>query len=347
MPRPALRRYFRHGLLPQLLVFEAVARLRSVTRAAEELHLAQPTVSTQLKKLSGALGLALFEQRGRGLEPTPAGGELRAACDELIDLFERIEARLAPLRAVQPDVLRIGATPGARRLAARLVAAFCLRHPGSRSSLHVAGRDEILERLLSGKDDLCLLPGPEDWPGIATTPVAVESLHLYAQGGHRLAAQRSVPPEALASEGFVLREPGSGSHEALRAALSGSGIQWTAHAELPSDETVAEAIAAGLGIGMLPEGEAHALLRAGAIAVLDVRGFPLRREWRIARRRGARSPVAAELFLREAVENQDGLLAAGTAITAGQATSARLPSAPEAHARSRLSSIHFPSAGSR
>src|SRR5215510_9443780 len=96
MPRPALRRYFRHGLFPQLMVFEAVARLRSVTRAAGELHLAQPTVSTQLRKLSESLGLALFEQRGRSLEATPAGGELRRSCEELIGLLERLEARLAP-----------------------------------------------------------------------------------------------------------------------------------------------------------------------------------------------------------------------------------------------------------
>jgi DNA-binding transcriptional LysR family regulator len=103
MPRPALRRYFRHGLFPQLMVFEAVVRHRSATRAAEELHLAQPTVSTQIKKLSDCLGLALLEQRGRGLAPTAAGAELRAACEELIALLERTEARLAALRAPEAD----------------------------------------------------------------------------------------------------------------------------------------------------------------------------------------------------------------------------------------------------
>ena len=103
MPRPALRRYFRHGLFPQLMVFEAVARLKSATRAAEELHLAQPTVSTQIRKLSDCLGLVLLEQRGRGLEPTAAGAELQAACGELIELIERIDARLAALRAPQGE----------------------------------------------------------------------------------------------------------------------------------------------------------------------------------------------------------------------------------------------------
>jgi LysR family transcriptional regulator, low CO2-responsive transcriptional regulator len=98
----ALRRYFRHGLFPQLMVFEAVARLGSVTRAAEELHLAQPTVSTQLAKLSDALGVPLIEWRRRELCVTPAGCALYAACGELASLFGRIEGRLALLRCPSP-----------------------------------------------------------------------------------------------------------------------------------------------------------------------------------------------------------------------------------------------------
>src|SRR5262245_17045901 len=211
MPRLALRRYFRHGLFPQLMVFEAVARLKSVTRAAEELHLAQPTVSTQIKKLADALGLALLEQRGRSLQTTPAGEELRAGCEELVVLFERIETRLAALRAAQADALRVGAAPGAQGLAARLIAAFCVRHPGVKVDLNVAGPEEVLARLLSGKDDLCLHPVGE-CPGIATSP----------------------------------------------------------------------------------------------IVALDGQGFPLLREWRIGRRKGASLPAAAELFLLEAIQSAEG-----------------------------------------
>ena len=307
MPRPALRRYFRHGLFPQLMVFEAVARRKSVTRAAEELHLAQPTVSTQLKKLSETLGLALFQQQGRELRLTSAGRELQRACEDLIALIERTEERLAALRSPRADVLRVGATPGARRLAARLVAAFCLRHPGSQVGLHVAGREEGVERLLSGQDDLCLRPACEDRPALATNPVAVELLHLYAPADHRLANARALALDSLAPEGLVLREPGSDSREALLAAFAASGISPAIRAQLSSDETVAEAIAAGLGIGLLPEGEAHALSRAGAIVALDVQGFPLRREWSIARLRATRLSLPAELFLREAIESAEGL----------------------------------------
>jgi DNA-binding transcriptional LysR family regulator len=291
------------------MVFEAVARRHSVTRAAEELHLAQPTVSTQLKKLSVTLGLTLLEQQGRGLQLTAAGRELQTACEDLIGLIERIEERLATLRAPRADVLRVAATPGSRRLAARLVAGFCLRHPGSQVGLHVAGRDEVVERLLSGKDDLCLRPASEDRPGLAVSPVAVEFLHLYAPVGHRLANARAIALDSLAPEGLVVREPDSVPREALLAAFAASGTPPLIRAQFSSNETVAEAIAAGLGIGLLPESEAHALSRAGAIVVLDVRGFPLRREWSIARLKTARLSLSAELFLREAIEGAEGLQA--------------------------------------
>ncbi|HEY5897260.1 MAG TPA: LysR family transcriptional regulator [Burkholderiales bacterium] len=103
MSRSKLKRYFRHGMFPQLMVFEAVARLGSVTRAAAELHLAQPTVSVQLKKLSAALDVALFQQRGRRLHLTPAGEALLQSCAELISVLARTEAQLVPFR--QPEAL--------------------------------------------------------------------------------------------------------------------------------------------------------------------------------------------------------------------------------------------------
>ncbi|HVP08845.1 MAG TPA: LysR family transcriptional regulator [Burkholderiales bacterium] len=98
----ALRRYLRHGMLPQLMVFEAVARLGSVTRAGEELHLAQPTVSMQLRKLQDALGLRLIEWRGRRMELTDAGRELHRSCREVFAVFGALEDRLAAHRMGRP-----------------------------------------------------------------------------------------------------------------------------------------------------------------------------------------------------------------------------------------------------
>jgi len=170
MPRARMRRFFRHGLLPQLIVFEAVARLGSVTRAAEELHLAQPTVSLQLKKLAETLEVTLLEPRGRGLRLTGAGHALREACDELIHCLARAEAKLEAFRSPRTASLQLAAEPEVRAVAARLIADFCARHPGVQASLHVGEREELLERLAAGADELYLfvleiegLPAARRW----------------------------------------------------------------------------------------------------------------------------------------------------------------------------------------
>jgi DNA-binding transcriptional LysR family regulator len=96
LPRNPMRRYFRHGLLPQLVAFEACVRLGSVTRAAEELCVAQPTVSCMLRKLSDTFGGPLTALRERRVEATPLGREVLELCDDLFAAFERFDERLEP-----------------------------------------------------------------------------------------------------------------------------------------------------------------------------------------------------------------------------------------------------------
>ena len=166
----AARRFFRHGLLPQLMVFDAVARLGSVTRAAEELHLAQPTVSLQLKKLADTLEVTLFEQRGRRLHLTGAGQELRATCSELMHCLARAEEKLAAWRKPKHERLTLAAEPESRGVAARLLAGFCSRHPGVQGSLQIGERPDLLARMSVGTDDVYLfalevegLPEEQRW----------------------------------------------------------------------------------------------------------------------------------------------------------------------------------------
>jgi DNA-binding transcriptional LysR family regulator len=170
MSRAKLRRFFRHGMLPQLFVFEAVARLGSVTRAAAELHLAQPTVSLQLKKLAETLDVPLFEQRGRTLHLTPAGRALMEACSDLLSCISNMEEKLAPFRSARTETLKLAAEPEARPVAARLIAAFCARNPGVQVGLHIAERAELLSRFAAGADDVYLfelevdgLPAERRW----------------------------------------------------------------------------------------------------------------------------------------------------------------------------------------
>jgi len=207
MSRAKLRRYFRHGLFPQLVVFEAVARLGSVTRASEELHLAQPTVSLQLKKLADALEVTLFEQRGRRLYLTAAGERLRSGCEELFQLFARLDAGLLQHRQPKAEAFKLAAETGARHLAARLLADFCARNPGVQASLHVAERVELLARFAAGEDDVYLFElEVEGLPEERRFSVA----HVKGR------------PLARAAAAFVRDALGGGKYNSLQA-IEGSG----------------------------------------------------------------------------------------------------------------------------
>lgn len=221
MSRARTRRFFRHGLLSQLLVFEAVARLGSVTRAAQELHLAQPTVSLQVKKLAEAMDVALFEQRGRQLHLTGAGHALRESCDELIQCLMRADAKLESFRRPSVEVLKLAAEPAARAEAARLLAAFCSRHPGVQGSLHVSDRAELLARLTAGTDDVYLfalevegLPAERRWSlahpngrplGASATLFLQEALLLDASAGGANNAPAIEENKAWSSRGTTTR----------------------------------------------------------------------------------------------------------------------------------------------
>ena len=202
MPRSKLRRYFRHGLLPQLMVFEATARLGGVTRAAEALHLAQPTVSMQLKKLAATLEVDLFEPRGRRLVLTPAGEALRGACEELQACLERLDERLAGLRgAAGLASLRLAAEPEARSVAAQLLAHYCAAHPGVQGTLHVAERAELLSRLAAEEDDVYLFELEMD-----DEPLARRISIVHPKGGKAAGEAARFLREALSSARYAEAE---------------------------------------------------------------------------------------------------------------------------------------------
>ena len=147
MPQSNIRRYLRHGTLPQLSVFEAVVRRGNYTRAAEELYMAQPTVSIQLKKLSEVVGLPLVEQIGRQAHPTEAGKYVAEACATIFKALSELENKLVNLRELKGGRLRLAVSSTGKYFAPRLLAAFALKYPDVELALQIHHRETLLERL--------------------------------------------------------------------------------------------------------------------------------------------------------------------------------------------------------
>lgn len=272
-----IRRYLKHGTLPQIAVFEAIARLGSYTRAAAELHLAQPTVSTQIKKLTDSVGLPLFEQVGKRVYLTDAGRTLYAACGEIFAAFGRVEQKFAELRGVEAGRLRLAVGTSASFMPG-LLARFARRYPGVDISLRFCNRAELCRRLADNEDDLYVFSTPPEQE-VVKQALLPNSLVACAPADHPLAQQPCIPLERLVQEPFLLREPGSGTRTAAEQLFERRGVWPEIRMELSSDAAICQAVGEGLGVSIVSQHACAQERNNGEIVTLDVEGLPLLHQW--------------------------------------------------------------------
>src|SRR4051812_35563420 len=154
MQQSKIRRYLKHGTLPQLMVFDAITRLGSFTRAAEELYMAQPTVSVQVRKLTETVGMPLFEQVGKRVRLTEAGRQLHGACQEIFRTLGEVENALTDMRGMKSGRLQIAASSSGKLFCTSMLTDFLQAYPGIDLALHVYNRRSLLQRLAANSDDL-------------------------------------------------------------------------------------------------------------------------------------------------------------------------------------------------
>ncbi|TSE20442.1 HTH-type transcriptional activator CmpR [Tepidimonas alkaliphilus] len=286
-----------HISLRQLRAFEAVARLRSFSRAAEELCVTQPTVSKQIRLLHEEVGLPLLEQVGKKIYLTDLGEALYATCSQWLDSWSRFEQTVADHKGVKQGRLRIAAVTTTQFFMPRLLGPFCAEYPGVDVALEVLNRDRVLERLARNQDDLYIMGvPPQDWE-IEYEPFLPNELVVLAAIDHPLVAARPIPLQALANEPFIARERGSGTRLTTEQALAAQGLAMRVRMELGSNEAIKQAVAGGLGVAVLSRSTLGPDLRAQGLALLDVEGFPIRRHWYVVRLKDKPLSVVAQTFL--------------------------------------------------
>jgi LysR family transcriptional regulator, low CO2-responsive transcriptional regulator len=282
----------------QLKVFEVTARRGSFTRAAEELFLTQPTVSIQMKQLTKAVGLQLFEQVGKRLYLTEAGKELLNTCQDIFERLDQFEMTVSDLQGLQRGQLRLSVITTAKYVIPRLLGPFCQQYPGIDVALIVTNHEHILERLRDNLDDLYIPSQMPDNMDVHCHPFLENPLVVLASRKHPLAGEAHIPIERLNNEPFIMREPGSGTRQAVEQLFEAHNISIKVRLELGSNEAIKQAVAGGLGISVLSrhcmalEGE------RGQIALLDVEHFPIQRHWNIVHPKGKNLSVVARTFFK-------------------------------------------------
>ncbi len=290
----------RHLTLRQLQIFEAIVRLGSYTKAAEELFLTQPTVSMQVKKLTETVGLPLFEQVDRKTRPTEVGEELYRACKGMFDTLSNLETSIANFKGLRRGRLRLGVITTAKYFAPEILGGFCNEYPEIDVSLKVTNRDRVLERISQGEDDLYVLGQMPKESGLEAIPFAPNPMVFVASKDHPLTRERNIPIERLAEEPLILREPGSGIRDITMRLFRERELYPKVRMELGSNEAIKHAVVGGLGISMI---SLHTLTLEGAtgpVDILDVTGFPIQRQWYLVYPKDRNLSLIARTFLEYA-----------------------------------------------
>ncbi len=311
----------KHATLRQLNVFAAVSHRMSFSRAAEDLHLTQPAVSAQIKALERHAGLPLFERVGKRLYLTAAGTELLGYGRRIAELFREAEEAMAQLQGGARGKLNVAVISAGDYFFPRLLAEFADRHPGVTLNLAVHNREALLRQLADNLTDLAIMVRPPEDAGTVHTSFAPHAYVIVAPPAHPLAGQRAVSRERLLREPFIVREKGSDTYKSMQDAFGVDAERIHAKMEIRSNETIKQAVIAGMGVSFL---SSHAIaldVRAGNLVVLDVESFPAWRHWYVVHRASKRLPVVALMFREFLLSDGARLIAqAGSLATLGQIT---------------------------
>ncbi len=292
-----------HATLHQLKVFEAAARHGSFTKAAEELSITQPTVSSQVKQLSQSVGLPLFEQIGKQLYLTEAGKALLTTCQSVFEELDNFEMKVADFKGTRQGRLRLAVVTTAKYFIPRILGAFCEQYPGIDISLQVTNHEQMVQRMINNEDDLYILSQPPTDLDLTSQAFLENPLVVVARADHPLAHAQDIPISCLNDEPFIMREVGSGTREAVQELFDHHGVTVKVRLELGSNEAIKHAIAGGLGMSVLSK---HTLITEAAmtheLTILDIQHFPINRRWYVSHLAGKQLSVIAQAFMEYLLE---------------------------------------------
>ncbi len=281
----------------QLKVFEAVARLTSYTRAAEELHLTQPAVSMQVKLLEEQVGLPLFEQIGKKIYLTDAGREMHYYSRAIAQQLDEAERVVEELKGVRRGRLAIAVASTANYFATRLLATFSQRYENITISLDVTNREGLLRHLESNDTDLVIMGRPPEMGlNLAFDSFMDNPLVIIAPPQHPLMGEKKISLTRLQQETFVVRERGSGTRNAMERFFADKGVELSTGMEMSSNEAIKQAVEAGLGLGIVSIHTLALELELKRLVVLDVEDFPIVRHWYVVHLQGKRLSPVAQVF---------------------------------------------------
>jgi len=287
--------------LRQLEIFLKVAELRSFSKAAEAVNLAQASVSERIATLESMVGAKLLDRMGRTVTPTKAGELLLQHAQRLLEMKKTACLEMQDFLGVKQGEISIGGStiPG-EYILPKVVGLFSKEYPHITVALTVADSEEIEHRVLDGEFELGVIGRRSSNEYLASDELWKDELVLALPSTHRWAGKKEVPIQEVAQEPFILRELGSGTLKSMEPYLQGAGLKsidsLKVVARLGTSTAVKEGIKAGLGISILSAIALETELKAGVLKALRLKGIPMFRYFYLIRdKRRTASPISRSL----------------------------------------------------
>lgn len=266
------------GTFRQLEILLALYDEGTVNQAAEKLHLTQPTVSMQLKKLSDAIGLPLYQITGRKLTFTDAGHATVRTARDILNSCSNLDMELSALKGLKSGTLKLAVVTTAKYAIPHLLGPFCKRLPGVDVKFTVGNREEIIKRLADGKDDFYVFSHVPEQADIELTEFLPNPLVAVCNQEHPLVNKKKVSLSQLKEYPYLRRETGSGTRHAIESFLEENNTRLNIKMTIESNEAIKHCIMAGLGYSIL---SAHTLAfgESQGLKILPVKELPIESNW--------------------------------------------------------------------
>jgi DNA-binding transcriptional LysR family regulator len=270
----------RNLTLRQLRAVLAVNRLGKIHLAAKALGLTGSAVTLQIQQIEAEAGEALFSRMKDGLHPTDAGLAVIAAAQAIDIRLGQLGDELVAVRGARLGTLRLGAVSTAKYFAPRMVAAFMAEFPGIEVRMVIGNRAAIIDAIANHDVDFALMGRPPRQVAVQSYLIGEHPFVIIAPPGHVLKTARRIPRRRIAEEKFLVREQGSGTRSSLEMFLGNMPERLkNLEMEFGSNESIKQAVMAGLGVGFLSAHTIATEVELGHLVILDVVGTPVRRQW--------------------------------------------------------------------
>ena len=292
-----------HATFRQLEIFLLVSKHLSFTRASELLYLSQPAVSMQIKQMESLVGMPLFEKIGKKLYLTEAGKVMRDHAIEILSAQRVFEETLSKLAGAESGHFNLAVPETAIPFVTLILAQFCKQHPGISFHLEIHNRAGLLDCIKENATDLTIMGQTPVDMDLVTKAFMKNPLVMIAPPGHALSAKNNISLDELLPFKFVVRERGSGTRIAMQRFCSEQSIELKTFMEMPSNEAIKQAVAAGLGLGIISLHTLQQELALKKVKLLQVEKMPITRFWYLVHHKQKILSPAMVLFINFVTQN--------------------------------------------